>query len=155
MLSAGIPTGRRARRSAMRLLIVMGTLTGTLIATGPTSASSDETVPPDYAGKVMPAGWPGDPKVLAVGKEIYEGKLKPEVNCAKCHGNDGKPTRLGKGAPDLSNLAEDSKQSDSHWFWRISEKKSGTTMPGYKDKLTEEQRWHVIAYLRTLKQSGR
>lgn len=154
MLPAGIPTERRVRRSAMRMLIVMGTLAGTLIATGPTFASSDEAVPPDYAGKVMPAGWPGDPKVLAVGKEIYEGKLKPEVNCAMCHGNDGKPTRLGKGAPDLSNLAEDSKQSDSHWFWRISEKKSGTMMPGYKDKLTEEQRWQVIAYLRALTQSG-
>ncbi len=155
MLPADIPTGRRARRSARRMVIVMGILIGTLIATGPTSALSDEAVPPDYAGMVMPAGWSGDPKVLAVGKDIYEGKLKPEVNCAKCHGNDGKPTRMGKGAPDLSDPAEGIKHADTHWYWRISEKKSGTTMPAYKDKLTEEQRWHVIAYLRTLTQSTR
>ena len=155
MLPAGASTGRSARRSAMSMLIVMGIFTMTLMATGPTFASSDETFPPDYAGKVMPAGWPGDPKVLAVGKGIYEGKLKPDVNCSMCHGNDGKPTRLGKGAPDLSDLAEGSKRSDTHWYWRISEKKSGITMPGYKDKLTEEQRWQVIAYLRTLTQSGR
>ena len=139
----------------MRMLIVMGTLTGTLMATGPTFASSDETVPPDYAGKVMPVGWPSDPKVLAAGKDIYEGKQKPDVNCAMCHGHDGKPTSVGKGAPDLSGLAEGSKHSDTYWYWRISEKKFGTTMSAYKDKLTEEQRWHVIAYLRTLTQSGR
>ena len=155
MLPAAIPTGRRARSSVMRTLIVLGALTGTLIVTGPTSASSDEAVPPDYAGKVMPAGWPGDPKVLAAGKDIYEGKLNPDVNCAMCHGSDGRPTRLGKGAPDLSDSAEGSKHADTYRYWRISEKKLGTTMPAYKDKLTEEQRWHVIAYLRTLTQSGR
>lgn len=155
MLPADIPTRRRARRSVMRMLIVMGTLIGTLIVTGPTFASSDEAVPPDYASKVMPAGWSGDSKVLVVGKDIYEGKLKPDVNCSMCHGNNGKPTRLGKGAPDLSDSAEASKHADTHWFWRISEKKSGTTMPAYKDKLTEEQRWHVIVYLRTLTQSGK
>ena len=131
----------------------MGILAGTLIGGALTLATADEAVPPDYAGKVMPPGWQSDPKVLTAGKEIYEGKAKPDVNCAKCHGNDGKPTRLGKGAPDLSDPAEGGKHSDTHWFWRISEKKSGTTMPGYKDKLTEEQRWQAIAYLRTLTQS--
>lgn len=136
-------------------LIVLGILLVMLMATGATAASSDEAVPPDYAGKAMPAGWPGDSKVLAAGKEIYEGKAKPDVNCAKCHGSDGKPTRLGKGAPDLSDPTEGSKHADTHWFWRISEKKSGTTMPGYKDKLSEEQRWQVIAYLRTLTQLGK
>jgi mono/diheme cytochrome c family protein len=47
------------------------------------------------------------------------------------------------------------KHSDARWFWRISEKKSGSKMPGYKDKLSEEQLWQVIAYLRILAQSGR
>lgn len=155
MLAAGTPSRRRMRRSSATALIIPGTLIVMLVATGPTVAASDEAVPPDYAGRVMPAGWAGDPKVIAAGKEIYEGKAKLDVNCAKCHGSDGKPTRLGKGAPDLSDPAEDSKHSDAHWFWRISEKKLGSKMPGYKDKVSEEQRWQVIAYLRSLAQSGR
>lgn len=155
MWTAGTASERSGRNDSVRKLIMMGILTGTMVAGALTLAMADEAVPPDYATKAMPANWLGDPKVIAAGKEISEGKLKPEVNCAKCHGNDGKPTKLGKGAPDLSGPFEASTHSDTHWFWRISEKKPGTTMPGYKDKLTEEQRWQVIAYLRTLTQSGK
>jgi mono/diheme cytochrome c family protein len=155
MLTAGTTPGQRGRNDSIGGLIAMGILTGTMVAGALTLAMADEAVPPDYASKTMPANWLGDTKVLAEGKEIYEGKLKPEVNCAKCHGSDGKPTKLGKGAPDLSHPSDVSTHSDTHWFWRISEKKPGTTMPGYKDKLTEEQRWQVIVHLRTLVQSGK
>lgn len=117
-------------------------------------AVASESVPPEYQGKTIPAGFAADVKMQAAGKAIYEGKLNPEVNCAKCHGSDGKPTRLGKGALDFSDPAEVRKHSDSHWFWRISEKEPGSKMPGYKEKLSEEQRWQVIAYLRTLTHSG-
>lgn len=116
---------------------------------------AEETTPPEFAGKIMPAEMRDDVKTRAAGKDIYEGKINPAVNCARCHGNDGKPTKLGKGAPDLSNSAEVGQHSDARWFWRISEKKAGTTMPAYKDKLTEEQRWQVIAYLRTLAPSAK
>lgn len=155
MRTAGTASERSGRNDSVRKLIMMGILTGTMVAGALTLAMADEAVPPDYAAKTMPTHWLGDPKVLAAGKEIYEGKLQPKVNCAKCHGSDGKPTKLGKGAPDLSEPAVSEKHSDTHWFWRISEKKPGTTMPSYKDKLTEEQRWQVIAYLRTLTQSGK
>ena len=155
MLTGGTPSGRSGRNNSVAVLIVMGILAGTLMGRGLTLATADEAVPPDYAGKAMLAGWQSDPKMLAVGKEIYEGKAKPDVNCAKCHGSDGKPTRLGKGAPDLSDPTEGKNHSDEYWFWRLSEKKPGSKMPGYKDKLSEEQRWQVLAYLRTLTRSGR
>lgn len=116
---------------------------------------AEEAVPPEFAGKITPTEMRDDVNARAAGKDIYEGKVNPAVNCARCHGNDGKPTKLGKGAPDLSNSAEVGQHSDARWFWRISEKKAGTTMPAYKDKLTDEQRWQVIAYLRTLAQSGK
>jgi len=119
-----------------------------------TMTDAQEAIPPEYADKIIPTVMRDDPKVRVAGKEIYEGKVKAEANCARCHGSDGKPTKLGKGAPDLSDPAVSKKHSDTHWFWRISEKKAGTTMPSYKDKLTEEQRWQVIAYLRSLVPSG-
>lgn len=116
---------------------------------------AEEAVPPEFAGKIMPTEMRDDVNARAAGKDIYEGKVNPAVNCARCHGNDGKPTKLGKGAPDLSDPAMSKKHSDARWFWRISEKKSGSKMPGYKGKLSEEQLWQVIAYLRILAQSGR
>lgn len=139
----------------LRTLVVIGFLLCLGWAFAMADEDAEEAIPPEYAGKVMPAGMGDDSKVRVTGKEIYEGMVNPEVNCARCHGNDGKPTKLGKGAPDLSDPAMSKKHSDARWFWRISEKKPGSKMPGYKDTLTEEQRWQVIAYLRTLAQPGR
>lgn len=145
------------RERGVLLSMLLGT--GFLICLGWAAAMADEgaeeVIPPEYAGKVMLAGIRDDPKAHVTGKEIYEGKVNPEVNCALCHGIGGKPTKLVKGTPDLSDPAVGKKRSDAQWFWRISEKKVGSMMPGHKDKLTEEQRWQVIAYLRTLAQSGR
>lgn len=138
-----------------KMLAVMGFLVWPGWTATMTDANAQEVIPPEYADKIIPTVMRDDPKVRVAGKEIYEGKLKTEANCARCHGSDGKPTKLGKGAPDLSDPAVSKKHSDTHWFWRISEKKAGTTMPSYKDKLTEEQRWQVIAYLRTLASSGK
>jgi mono/diheme cytochrome c family protein len=140
-------------RSAM-VGSVLGVFTAILLVSSLVAAGEDD-LPPGYAGKPLSPGRQTDSTMLAAGKDIYEGKLKPDVNCVMCHGTDGRPTRLGKGAPDLSDPTEDKNHSDEYWFWRLSEKLPGSKMPGYKDKLSEEQRWQVIAYLRTLTQSGR
>lgn len=139
----------------LRIILIISFLVGAGGTTAMADEAVEEVVPADFAGKIMPSGMREDSKARATGKDIYEGKVNPVVNCARCHGIDGKPTKLGKGAPDLSSPAEVGQHSDAHWFWRISEKKAGTTMPGYKDKLTEEQRWQVIAHVRTLTPSGK
>lgn len=134
---------------------VLGVLTAILLVSGSLVAAGDDDLPPGYAGKTLPPGLQMDSTMLAAGKAIYEGKLKPDVNCVMCHGADGKPTRLGNGAPDFSDPTEARNHPDEYRFFRLSEKTPGSKMPGYKDKLTEEQRWQVIVYLRTLTQSGR
>ena len=138
-----------------RILVIIGFLVALAGAAASADDAPEEAIPPEYTGKTLPVAMRDDPQAHMTGKELYEGKINPAVNCARCHGSDGKPTKLGKGAPDLSDPAVSKKHSDTQWFWRISEKKAGTTMPAYKDKLTEEQRWHVIAYLRTLAPSGK
>lgn len=150
------------RWRSMALLVMIGLVVHALIDWQPVlfkgialAADIEREIPPEYRTKVMPSRWRDDPNIRAAGKEVFEGKAKPDVNCARCHGNDGKPTRLGKGAPDLSDPSEGKNHSDAYWFWRISEKKPGSKMPGYKDKLSEEERWQLIAYLRTLAQPGR
>ena len=75
--------------------------------------------PAEYADKHMPAGWWTDQKIIDEGKEIYIGAKNPDVNCASCHGKDGKPVKAG--ARDFRNGDRMKMYSDSVWFWRISE----------------------------------
>jgi len=39
--------------------------------------------------------------------------------------------------------------SDSTWFWRVSEGVPKTKMKAWKEKLSEEDRWKVIAFEHT------
>lgn len=118
-------------------------------------AGGGEPVPREYQGKTMPARIHADPQAMAAGKAIYEGKVDPAVNCVFCHGRDGKPTRLAQEAPDFSDPGVQAQDFDIRWFWRTSEGKPGTKMPGYKSKLTEEQRWQVIVYMRSLARTAK
>jgi len=103
-------------------------------------------VPAEYADKKMPAGFLTDPKVLAEGAQIYTGEVNPQVNCASCHGKDGKPVK--KGARDFRDKAQMGRMSDAFWFWRVSEGVPKTKMKAWKSQLSEEQIWQVIAYER-------
>jgi len=112
-------------------------------------------VPDEYKGKKMPSGWWTDPKMIEAGQAIYEGKTNPEVVCAECHGSDGQPTRKGRGARDLRNAKNMNRFTEEYWFWRISEGVSKTKMQGWKNLLTEEQRWQVMAYEHTFSHGGK
>ena len=76
-------------------------------------------VPADYTGKHMPAGGLTDPKAIEEGGKIYRGEFNTDINCASCHGKDGKPVK--KGACDLRDQKNTTQYSDSYWFWRVSE----------------------------------
>jgi len=103
-------------------------------------------VPAEYADKKMPAGWLTDPKVIEEGALIYSGEVNPQVNCASCHGKDGKPVK--KGARDFRDKAQMGRMSDAFWFWRVSEGVPKTKMKAWKSVLSEEQIWQVIAFER-------
>jgi cbb3-type cytochrome c oxidase subunit II len=75
-------------------------------------------------------------------------------NCAVCHGLEG----WGNGPNSLSlekkpanfSRAFFKQYPDEMWFYRISEGVAGTRMPRFQEVLTEEQRWYLVAYLKTL-----
>src|SRR5437899_6749153 len=102
--------------------------------------------PPQYADKHMPAGWWTDEKIIAEGKEIFEGVKNIDVNCSSCHGKDGKPVKAG--ARDFRKSDRMKLYSDSVWLWRISEGVPNTKMKAWKSKLNEEDRWKVMTYER-------
>lgn len=101
-------------------------------------------VPSDFAGKTNPLG----PDAAIVGADLFQ------TNCAACHGPQGHgdgPAGASldpapKNLPELSATA-----TDDYLFWRISTGREGTSMPGWKGILTDEQIWQIISFIRTLK----
>lgn len=110
-------------------------------------------VPATYADKHMPQGGWTDEKMIAAGKELYDGKKNLDVNCAACHGLNGMPVLTG--TKDLRDASRVNMWSDSYWYWRVAEGVPDTVMTGWKEKLSEEEIWQVIAYSRTFSQKGK
>ncbi len=111
--------------------------------------------PLPYADAHVPASVWTDAKMIARGKEIYT------TSCAVCHGDtgDGKGP-AGVALPlkpsDFRDKAGVAEMRDNYWFWRISEggqtepfKSKGSAMPPWKNSLSVEDRWAVMAYQHT------
>lgn len=106
-------------------------------------------LPSEYSSLTNPL--PVNDRTIEAGKKIYE------KNCMTCHGQNG--TGTGERAKDLSprpaDIASFSKTpmaSDSYLFWTISEggEKINTAMPSFKKKLSKDDIWSVITYIRKL-----
>lgn len=141
--------------SSLRIVVALSL--GTLSACSGGDAERSIVPPPpapaEYADKHMPADWWGDPQKLEEGRKLYSGEANPDVNCASCHGKDGKPVKAG--ATDFRNTERMKLYSDSVWFWRISEGVPDTRMKGWKSKLSEEDRWKLVLFERSFGLSGK
>lgn len=108
--------------------------------------------PPEYADKHMPPDYWNNPAIIEEGRQIFTGAKNIDVNCASCHGKDGKPVKAG--ARDFRQTEHMKLFSDAQWFWRVSEGVKGTKMKPWKEKLSEDDRWKVIAYESTFGLNG-
>lgn len=85
---------------------------------------------------------------LAAGK-----KLSADKACTACHGETGKGDGLGAAAlnPKPANwtLKAVQDQTDGCFFWKITTGRGA--MPPWKDSLSENERWQLVHYLRSLK----
>jgi mono/diheme cytochrome c family protein len=91
------------------------------------------------------------PESVAKGKDLY---LAPDKgNCAFCHGETGSGnpsnTRIRRKPADISNKERMDSMTDGEVFWKISKGILGI-MPAGDRRLSEEERWHVVNYIRTL-----
>lgn len=88
---------------------------------------------------------PADQVSVAKGKVLY---IK---ECLSCHGSSGHGN--GPAVKDLDtdpgNFASKATQveSDGALFWKLTEGRK--PMPSYENTLTEEERWHIINYIRS------
>ncbi len=137
------------------LLIGLSVASLTLVACGGAEGppKPPPPAPPEYADKHMPEGYWNNPDILAEGQAIFTGQQNIDVNCASCHGKNGKPVKAG--ARDFRNTEHMQMYSDAVWFWRVSEGVKGTKMKAWKSKLSEEEIWKVIAYEATFGLKGK
>lgn len=89
---------------------------------------------------------------VAKGKEFYLAKDKG--NCVFCHGDTGAGNeenlaKLRRKPADISNKERMSTMTDGELYWKIS-KGIPQIMPEGEKRMTEEERWHVVNYIRTL-----
>jgi mono/diheme cytochrome c family protein len=92
------------------------------------------------------------PESIAKGKELYLERQKG--NCVFCHGetgagNEANLPRLRRKPADLSNKERMTAMTDGEVFWKISKGINGI-MPTGERRMNEEERWHVVNYVRTL-----
>ena len=112
------------------------------------AASAEWKAPAGEAEKKNPVA--PSPPTLAAGKGVYSRE------CVSCHGLGGKGD--GKKGRDLqplpANLSDPkvTAQTDGALFWKISTGRK--PMPSFQKELSDDERWQVIDYIRTLAPNG-
>lgn len=114
---------------------------------------SEWVVPPAAYTDYRSDRW-ADLKAMTRGEKIYE------QQCISCHGADGRgggnrAAGLSHPPADLTNhFHKLSGEGDAYMFWRVSEGGAVepffsmlSEMPPFKDILSEEERWDVLAYI--------
>jgi len=86
------------------------------------------------------------------GKALFLERTKG--NCIFCHGetgagNEANLPRLRRKPADLSNKERMTAMTDGEVFWKLSKGITGI-MPAGERRMNEEERWHVVNYVRTL-----
>lgn len=77
---------------------------------------------------------------------IEKGKSKYNTNCISCHGSQGKGAR----APTLvsNGFAPGGVYDNKFFFNTIKYGRQGTIMGSFENILSDDDIWHIIAYLR-------
>ena len=128
-----------------------GTSALVLLGLGSFAYAQGWEIPPGASAEKSPLS--PTPAVLAKGRALYAS------HCAKCHGPEGK----GDGADttndpahcpaDLTEAFRARFNPDGVLFYRIWNGRTQPTMPAFKTKLSRNQVWAVVEYVKTLRKA--
>jgi putative copper resistance protein D len=104
-----------------------------------------EAFPETYKKPTVPI----DAISIVAGAHLYA------ENCVNCHGPQGKGTKPStdpdvRDPTDLLTQEHTAKYTVGNVFHQLSQGIPGTEMPGYADKLSEEERWDLINFLHAM-----
>ena len=97
------------------------------------------TVHSDSADKKNP--YTGSRAAIEEGERLFH-----QLACPACHGENGE----GAVGPSLTDDQWRYVPTDQTLFDTISDGRRGTLMPPWKDKLSPDQIWKIIAYIRSI-----
>jgi copper transport protein len=130
------------RTRTLRRFVLVGSLPvlGLLIASSFAFASSSDVV-----GPINPI--PPNADSVARGQAAYT------ENCAMCHGQSGRGDgpiglTLNPRPADLTIHSVPGVHTDGRLFEWISQGVPGSPMPAFEETLSEDDRWHIINYMR-------
>ena len=125
---------------SMALMLGFSIITGNVIA-----QPKPWTAPAEYKTKKNPIA--NDEASNKAGMALYN------KNCASCHGKaglgDGVKARMLKDFPGDFSGAAFQNQTDGEHFYKTKSGKG--EMPKYEGKLTDDDIWNIVNYMRTLK----
>lgn len=129
----------------VRTILVASLLTVMIAGQGPEKGGSGKGTVKDGAVK---GPLPYTTQSIARGKQFYL------VHCVECHDQDGK----GLGRRDFNGTPPADLTDPDAWLYGTSATaifasvREGTKsdMPPFKDKLQDEQIWHVVNFVRSL-----
>jgi cytochrome c len=101
-------------------------------------------------------GFLGDIPLTLTRETVERGQQRYEVYCATCHGVLGNGvSQVGRnmGLREPPSLLDLPAYPDGYYYVVISE--GFGLMPAYAEKLSPEDRWAVVAYVRALQRSQR
>lgn len=116
-----------------------------------------------FSAAMQQSAWEAPPEARATenpvertSEAVAEGSELYKKNCLMCHGENGKgdgpATKFIKPAPaDISTAEVQERLTDGEIFWKITEGKN--PMPPFGRKLSEDERWKIVHYVRTLAES--
>ena len=121
--------------------------TAILSLTPPAVAQAAEpwVAPAEARAKTNPLS--GDTKAAVAGKTTFT------ANCMVCHGPLGQGDGPAAAAltPKPANFTT-STETEGGLFWKLGEGRGA--MVSFKTSLTENQRWEIVAYLKTLQKGA-
>lgn len=95
------------------------------------------------ADRAMKNPYAGQADAIAAGKKIFGD------HCAKCHGADAE----GRGKKPSLRSSRVQEATDGEVFWLLKNGNLAKGMPTW-NKLPDDVRWQVIAYVKSLGKSG-
>jgi mono/diheme cytochrome c family protein len=146
----------RLRRVVLTAIAV--SLTAVILHGAPKLAAQSAPAKPNPSGWQIPpeadtvkSPLTVDEKVLASGKAVFKDK------CERCHGPGG----LGDGPDadpdamgdmDLTVAKRAARNPDGVVFYKVMNGRRKPKMPAFKEELTQDQVWAVVAYAQSLRQ---
>ncbi len=134
------------RRQGLHGIVMAGLVTGFFLAYG-TELYIQVAAGGEMGEEGVVYAWPKQPPDVANGKLLFE------KNCSPCHGmaGDGNGPEAQKRRIHPRNFTDRqwaAGETDADWFDIVSFGKPNTLMKGWHGRLTDQERWDIIAYVR-------